>query len=190
MHHNLLICPVVDGRLGCFYLLASVNSATLQCMNEHLCASICVSTCFQFFGYLPRSGIAGSYGNSVFKLVVLAALGLCCSAQAVPCCAQLFLAHSCSLLRTAVPCCAQAFSSCGVRGLLSSCGGRVSHCGGFSCCRAQALGCMGFSSCDACVGLVALWNFSSPARMKPTSPALEDRFFTTRQVPTSILIRS
>ena len=180
------IHPSVDGLLSCLYLLAIANNAAVNTgIQKSFRASV-----FSSFRYIPRSGIAGSYGNSVFKLVVLAALGLCCSAQAVPCCAQLFLAHSCSLLRTAVPCCAQAFSSCGVRGLLSSCGGRVSHCGGFSCCRAQALGCMGFSSCDACVGLVALWNFSSPARMKPTSPALEDRFFTTRQVPTSILIRS
>ena len=29
--------------------------------------------------------------------------------------------------------------------LFSSCGGEASHCGVFSCCRAQALGCMAFS---------------------------------------------
>ena len=33
-------------------------------------------------------------------------------------------------------CCEQAFSSCGELGLLSSHGGRASHCSGFSCCRA------------------------------------------------------
>ena len=32
------------------------------------------------------------------------------------------------------------FSSCSEQGLLSSCGAWASHCGGFSCCRAQALG--------------------------------------------------
>ena len=32
------------------------------------------------------------------------------------------------------------FSSCSEQGLLSSCGVRASHFGGFSCCRAQALG--------------------------------------------------
>ena len=37
------------------------------------------------------------------------------------------------------------FSSCDEWGLLS-CGVWVSHCSGFSCCRAQALGHMGFSS--------------------------------------------
>ena len=36
-------------------------------------------------------------------------------------------------------CCAWAFSSCGEQGLLSSCGAQASHCGGFSCCRVQAL---------------------------------------------------
>ena len=35
---------------------------------------------------------------------------------------------------------AQALLSCSQWGLLSRCGGRASHCGGFSCSRAQALG--------------------------------------------------
>ena len=37
-------------------------------------------------------------------------------------------------------CCTQAFSSCGERGLLSSCRGQVAHCCGSCCCRAAALG--------------------------------------------------
>ena len=36
--------------------------------------------------------------------------------------------------------CTRAFSSCGEQGLLSSCNVRASHRGGFSHCRAQALG--------------------------------------------------
>ena len=40
------------------------------------------------------------------------------------------------------------FSSCSKQGLLSSCGGRTSHCGSLSCCRAQSLGPTGFSSCS------------------------------------------
>ena len=40
------------------------------------------------------------------------------------------------------------FSSCGQWGLLSCFGAQVSHCGGFSCCRAQALGHVDFSSRD------------------------------------------
>ena len=37
------------------------------------------------------------------------------------------------------------FSCCDEQGLLSSCSAGASHCGGFSCCRVQALGHMGFS---------------------------------------------
>ena len=37
-------------------------------------------------------------------------------------------------------CYVQAFSSCGARGLLSSCDAWTSHCGGFSCCGAWAVG--------------------------------------------------
>ena len=54
-----------------------------------------------------------------------------------------------------VPVALQAFSSCGERGLLSSCGVRGSHCSSFSCCRAQALGraagagARGLSSCSS-----------------------------------------
>ena len=40
-------------------------------------------------------------------------------------------------------CCVQAFSSCREQELLSSCCVQACHCGGFSCCGAQALGCMG-----------------------------------------------
>ena len=50
-------------------------------------------------------------------------------------------------------CCARAFSSCGERGALR-CGARASHCRGFSCCGARALGAQasvvvarGLSSC-------------------------------------------
>ena len=37
-------------------------------------------------------------------------------------------------------CCMQAFSSCSEWELTLRCGARASHCSGFSCCRAQALG--------------------------------------------------
>ena len=37
-------------------------------------------------------------------------------------------------------CCAGAFSSCGKQGATLRCGVQASHCGGFSCCRARALG--------------------------------------------------
>ena len=34
------------------------------------------------------------------------------------------------------------FSGCGEQGLLSSCGAQISHCSGFSYCRAHAVGAM------------------------------------------------
>ena len=37
-------------------------------------------------------------------------------------------------------CCTRAFSSRGERGTTLPCGAQASHCDGFSCCRAQALG--------------------------------------------------
>ena len=37
-------------------------------------------------------------------------------------------------------CCMWAFSSCGERRLTLRCGARASHCGGFFCCGARALG--------------------------------------------------
>ena len=48
-----------------------------------------------------------------------------------------------------LPCFTWTFSNCGKQKLLSSCGARTSHCSGFSCCRAQALGHTGFSGCGA-----------------------------------------
>ena len=44
-------------------------------------------------------------------------------------------------------CCTRAFSKCGQRGLLYSCSILASHCSGFACCRAQALGLSCFNSC-------------------------------------------
>ena len=53
----------------------------------------------------------------------------------------LFYLFSCLLLAVlGLPCCVLAFSSCSKWGLLSSGGVWASHCGGFSCCEAQALG--------------------------------------------------
>ena len=39
-----------------------------------------------------------------------------------------------------LPCCPQAFSGCGEWGLFFSCSAPASHCCGFSCCGAQAVG--------------------------------------------------
>ena len=64
MYHNFFIHSSVDGHLGCFYTLAIVNSAAMN-IGVHVSFSILVSS-----GYMPRSGIAGSYGGfmpSFFK---------------------------------------------------------------------------------------------------------------------------
>ena len=45
--------------------------------------------------------------------------------------------------------CEHAFYGSSEWGLLASYGARVSHCSGFSCCGAWALGYVGFSSCGA-----------------------------------------
>ena len=59
MYQNFFIYSSVDGHLGCFHVLAIVNSAAMN--NEiHMSFSILVSS-----GYMPRSGIAGSYGGFI-----------------------------------------------------------------------------------------------------------------------------
>ena len=59
MYHNFFIHSSVDGHLGGFQVLAIVNSAAMN--NEiHVSFSILISS-----GYMPRSGIAGSYGGFI-----------------------------------------------------------------------------------------------------------------------------
>ena len=55
MYHNFSIHSSVDGHLGCFQVLAIVNSAAMN-NGIHVSFSILVSS-----EYMPRSGIAGSY---------------------------------------------------------------------------------------------------------------------------------
>ena len=56
-HQIFFIHSSVDGHLGCFHVLAIVNSAAMN-NGIHVSFSILVSS-----GYMPRSGIAGSYGG-------------------------------------------------------------------------------------------------------------------------------
>ena len=57
MYHNFFIHSSVDVHLGCFHVLAIVNSAAVN-KGIHVSFSISVSS-----GYIPRSGIAESYGD-------------------------------------------------------------------------------------------------------------------------------
>ena len=53
MYHNFFICLSVDGHLGCFHVLAIVNSAAMN-IGVHVSLSIMVSG-----GYMPSSGVVG-----------------------------------------------------------------------------------------------------------------------------------
>ena len=59
MYHNFFIHSSVDGHLGCFHVLAIVNSAAVK-NRIHVSFSILVSS-----GHMPRSGIAESYGSFI-----------------------------------------------------------------------------------------------------------------------------
>ena len=59
IHHNFFIHSSVDGHLGCFHVLAIVNSAAMN-NGIHVSLSISVSS-----GYMPRGEIAGSYGGFI-----------------------------------------------------------------------------------------------------------------------------
>ena len=62
-YHIFFTHSSVDGHLGCFHVLAIVNSAAMN-IEVHVSFWIMV-----FSGYMPRSGIAGSYGNSIFSFL-------------------------------------------------------------------------------------------------------------------------
>ena len=59
MHHGFFIHASVDGHLGCFHVLAVVNSAAVN-IGVHVSFSVLTAS-----GYMPRSEIAGSYGGFI-----------------------------------------------------------------------------------------------------------------------------
>ena len=59
MYHSFLIYLSADGHLGCFHVLAIINSALMN-IGVHVSLSDLVSLVC-----MPRSGIAGSYGSSI-----------------------------------------------------------------------------------------------------------------------------
>uniref|UniRef100_A0A287B6F6 Nucleolar complex protein 3 homolog isoform X1-like n=1 Tax=Sus scrofa TaxID=9823 RepID=A0A287B6F6_PIG len=63
MYHIFLIHLSVNGHLGCFHVSAIVNGAAMN-IRVHVYFSRKVLS-----GYMPKSGTAGSYGNSVFSFL-------------------------------------------------------------------------------------------------------------------------
>ena len=59
MYHSFLIHSSADGHLGCFHVLAMINSAAMN-IGVHMSLLDLVSLVC-----MPTSGIAGSYGTHV-----------------------------------------------------------------------------------------------------------------------------
>ena len=59
MYHSFLIHSSADGHLGCFHVLAVINSAAMNIGVHMSLSDLLSSVC------MPSSGIGGSYGSSI-----------------------------------------------------------------------------------------------------------------------------
>ena len=64
--HVFFIHSSIDGHLSSLHFLAVVNIAAV---NFGVHVSFRISGVFFGGGYIPRSGIAGSYGSSIFSFM-------------------------------------------------------------------------------------------------------------------------
>ena len=65
IYHIFFIHSSVDGHLGCFHILPTINNAAV---NTKVHVSFWIRV-FVLFRCIPRSGIAGSCGNSIFSFL-------------------------------------------------------------------------------------------------------------------------
>ena len=65
IYHIFFVHSFVDIHLGCFYILAVVNSVAVN-IGVHVSSQIRI---FIFSVYIPRSVIAERYGKSVFSFL-------------------------------------------------------------------------------------------------------------------------
>ena len=61
MYDLFFMCSSVNEHLGCFHVLTIVNSAAMK-IRMHANFLMIVSC-----GYMPRSGVAGSYVSYIFS---------------------------------------------------------------------------------------------------------------------------
>ena len=63
MYLNVFIHPSFNGHLGCFLVLTIVNNVAMSIGMHVSFQTIVLSR------YMPRSGIAGSFGNFIFHFL-------------------------------------------------------------------------------------------------------------------------